>query len=37
MDRYAVRLDGKNIVVNLDKLYEEDQDGVLWKTAFISV
>ena len=37
MDRYAVRLDGKNIVVNLDKLYEEDQDVALWKAAFIAV
>ncbi len=37
MDRYAVRLDGKNIVVNLDKLYEEDQDVALWKGAFIAV
>ena len=37
MDRYAVRLDGKNIVVNLDKLYEEDQDVVLWQGAFIAV
>ncbi len=37
MDRYAVRLDGKNIVVNLDKLYEEDQDVALWKGAFITV
>ena len=37
MDRYAVRLDGKYIVVTLDKLYEEDQDVALWKAAFIAV
>jgi nitrite reductase/ring-hydroxylating ferredoxin subunit len=37
MDRFAVTKDGANLVVNLDKLYEEDQDGALWKTAFISV
>jgi Rieske Fe-S protein len=37
MDRFAVTKDGANIVVNLDKLYEEDQDGALWKAAFISV
>ena len=37
MDRFAVTKDGGNIVVNLDKLFEEDQDGAQWKAAFISV
>jgi nitrite reductase/ring-hydroxylating ferredoxin subunit len=37
MDRFAVTKDGANIVVNLDKLYEEDQDGAMWKAASISV
>lgn len=37
MDRFALTNDGTNIVVNLDKLYEEDQDGAAWKAAFISV
>lgn len=37
MDRFAVAKDGANIVVNLDKLYEEDQDGAAWKAASITV
>jgi Rieske Fe-S protein len=37
LDRYAVRKDGNNVVVNLDKLYQEDEDEASWKTAFITV
>ena len=35
LDRFAVRKDGNNVVVNLDKLYQEDEDEASWKTAFI--
>jgi nitrite reductase/ring-hydroxylating ferredoxin subunit len=36
LDRFAVRKDGNNIVVNLDKLFQEDDNEADWKTAFIS-
>lgn len=35
LDRFAVRKDGNNVVVNLDKLYQEDDDEAAWKTAFV--
>lgn len=37
LDRFAVRHDGTNVVANLDKLYQEDEDGPLWQTAFITL
>jgi Rieske Fe-S protein len=37
LDRYAVRKDGNNVVADLDKLYQEDEDEAVWKTAFISI
>jgi hypothetical protein len=32
-----VRKDGNNIVVNLDKAYQEDDNEAQWKAAFITV
>ena len=37
LDRLAVRKDGNNIVVNLDKAYQEDDNEAQWKAAFITV
>jgi nitrite reductase/ring-hydroxylating ferredoxin subunit len=37
LDRFAVRKDGNNVVANLDKLYQEDDNGSDWKTAFITI
>jgi Rieske Fe-S protein len=37
MDRFAVRKDGNNIVANLDKLYQQDENEADWKTAFVTV
>jgi nitrite reductase/ring-hydroxylating ferredoxin subunit len=37
LDRLAVRKDGTRIVVNLDKLFQEDEDEEAWKTAFVTV
>ncbi len=37
MDRFAVRKDGNNVVVNLDKLFQEDEDEAQWKTAFVTI
>ena len=30
------RIDGNNIVVNLDKLLQEDDNEAEWKTAFVN-
>jgi nitrite reductase/ring-hydroxylating ferredoxin subunit len=35
MDRYAVRKDANNIVVNVDTLYEQDKQKPQWESAFI--
>jgi nitrite reductase/ring-hydroxylating ferredoxin subunit len=37
LDRLAVRKDGNNIVANLDKAYQEDEDEAAWKAAFVSI
>jgi nitrite reductase/ring-hydroxylating ferredoxin subunit len=37
LDRFAVRRDGANIVVNLDALYREDKEAAQWAVAFIGV
>ena len=37
LDRFAVRKDGNNVVANLDKLYQEDEDEAAWKAAFVPV
>ncbi len=37
LDRFAVRKDGNNVVANLDKLYQEDENEADWKAAFITV
>ena len=36
MDRFAVKRDGNNLVVNLDKVFEDDRDKAGWKAAAIS-
>lgn len=37
LDRFDVRKDGGNIVANLDKLYQQDDDATEWTAAFITV
>jgi nitrite reductase/ring-hydroxylating ferredoxin subunit len=37
LDRFAVRRDGNNVVANLDKLYQEDEDEAEWKKAFLTL
>ena len=37
LDRFAVRRDGDQLLVNLDALYREDKDAAPWATAFITV
>ncbi|MDB4905312.1 MAG: Rieske [2Fe-2S] iron-sulfur protein [Gemmatimonadetes bacterium] len=35
MDRYAIRRDGANLVVDVDKLLREDDDAAEWKAALV--
>ncbi len=37
MDRFALRKDGKNVVVDLAKLYESDKQAALWGEARLLV
>ncbi|HEV8446032.1 MAG TPA: Rieske (2Fe-2S) protein [Gemmatimonadaceae bacterium] len=37
LDRLAIRKDGNNVVVNVDKLFQEDDDEANWKTAFVAL
>jgi len=37
MDRFAVRLDGSKLMVDLDRLYHEDEDPGPWNAAFVKV
>jgi Rieske Fe-S protein len=35
LDRFAVRRDADNLLVNLDALYREDENAAQWATAFV--
>ena len=37
MDRYAVKLVGSNVVVDIDKLYQEDTDLPAWQHAVVTL
>jgi nitrite reductase/ring-hydroxylating ferredoxin subunit len=37
MDRFGVRREGNNLVVNLDKVFEQDKDLAGWKAATVAV
>jgi Rieske Fe-S protein len=37
MDRFAIQRQGNNVIVDADKLYEEDENEAEWKAAFVSV
>ena len=37
MDRLPIHRDGNNIVVTLDKLYQEDEDEAAWKAAVVNL
>lgn len=37
LDRFAVRRDGANVVANLDKLYQQDDNQAEWTAAFITL
>lgn len=37
MDRFGVRRDGDNIVVDVDKYYRQDQNAAEWTAAFLTL
>jgi len=37
MDRFAVRKDGGNLVVDVSKFYRQDEDGPQWEAAFVTL
>jgi nitrite reductase/ring-hydroxylating ferredoxin subunit len=37
LDRFALRRDGEQLLVNLDALYREDTDAAEWSTAFVDL
>jgi hypothetical protein len=37
MDRLAVRRDGAFILVDIDKLYQQDENAAQWGAAFVAV
>jgi len=37
MDRFAVQRSGNNILVDVDNMYQEDEQNAQWKSAFIKV
>jgi cytochrome b6-f complex iron-sulfur subunit len=37
MDRYAVKLSGNTLVVDIDKVYQEDTDKAEWTRSFVTL
>lgn len=37
LDRFAVRRDGEQLMVDLDRLYQQDKDPAEWKAAFVQL
>ena len=37
MDRYEVKLAGSNVVVDIDKLFQEDTDNAAWQHAVVTL
>ena len=37
LDRFAVRRDGDDVVANLDRLYQQNEDQAQWAAAFITL
>jgi nitrite reductase/ring-hydroxylating ferredoxin subunit len=37
MDRFAIHRQGTSVVVNVDALYQEDENGAEWKSALVRV
>lgn len=37
MDRFAITRQGANVIVDVDKMYEEDENEAEWKASFVSL
>ena len=37
MDRFAIQRQGASVIVNVDELFEEDENEAEWKAAFVKV
>ncbi len=37
MDRFAIQREGATVVVNVDEMYQEDENGAEWKSALVRV
>jgi nitrite reductase/ring-hydroxylating ferredoxin subunit len=37
MDRFAIQRQGNNVIVDVDEMYEEDENEAEWKAAFVKV
>lgn len=37
MDRFAIRRQGASVIVDVDEMFEEDEDEAEWKAAFVKV
>ncbi len=37
MDRFAIRRDGANVVIDFDKMYQADTDGPAWTAAVVKL
>ena len=37
LDRLAIRKDGNNVIVNVDKVFQQDEDEAEWKTALVAL
>ena len=37
MDRFGIRKDGGNLVVNVARFYKQDEDGPQWEAAFVAL
>ena len=37
MDRFAIQRQGSSVIVDVDQMYEEDENEAQWKTAFVKV
>jgi hypothetical protein len=37
LDRYAVRMQGREVIVDTDRIYREDQSPQEWSSAVLSV
>ena len=37
MDRFAIQREGSNVMVDVDQMFEEDENEAQWKTAFVKI